>query len=459
MPGKRPTNCGDSTTPCRWGHDGDLMAASDGAVRPKPLGSREHALFSWRDATSSSARRGAVVLHGAARTLVLRPVHDGLRHLIINTLATRLGAPCDVFAAVSLFDDRTAVGMNLGGGRAGAFMNRNASREMLVGALRRLVPYPRAATLSWRKLAFDCLPPTRRMDDACTRATKRAQFKHTPSMIIQATQIEAAFDLLHAAASGRVAKDYDWILRTRPDMQWVASPTWPALLAARLPTTYKSHDLCTDCLLLVPSEQADALLRPRSRIVCGFPDGSAFGGGGGRDSSSNELAWRSRGPRSACCNHFEGFNNQCVLNGTAYTSADWPAILRRAAHRHLTDGTETCRNLANREPSYFLRGGGARTRSESAAQRRRSQSVAEVHAECVRRVWSTDAWWTRRWEKANSTEPTCVIPYAACAGRVGHACRRAGDQKGLPVRLEAAQFAAQYGGDGATPGCVLITAQ
>ena len=427
------------------------MMAADGTVQPKPLGSREHALFSWRDATSSLARRGAVVLHGAARTLVLRPVHDGLRHLIIDTLATRLGAPCDVFAAVSLFDDRTAVGMNLGGGRA--FMNCNASREMLVSALHRLVPNPRAATLSWRKLAFDCLPPTRRMDDACTLAIKRAQFKHTPSMIIQATQIEAAFDLLHAAARGRVAKDYDWILRTRPDMQWVASPTWPALLAARLPTTYKSHNLCTDCVLLVPSEQADVLLRPRSRIVCGFPDGSAFGNGGGRNSSNNELAWRSRGPRSACCNHFEGFNSQCVLNGTAYTSALWPAILRRAAHRYLTDSTETCRKLANQEPSYFLCRGSARTPSESAAQRR------EVHAECVRRVWSRDAWWKRCWENANSSEPTCVILYAACAGRMGHACRRAGDQKGLPVRLEAAQFAAQYGGDGATPGCVLTTAQ
>ena len=282
------------------------MIASDGTVRPKPLGSREHALFSWRDATSSLARRGAVVLHGAARTLVLRPVHDGLRHLIIDTLATRLGAPCDVFAAVSLFDDRTAVGMNPGGGRA--FMNCNASREMLVSALHRLVPNPRAATLSWRKLAFDCLPPTRRMDDACTLATKRAQFKHTPSMIIQATQIEAAFDLLHAAARGRVAKDYDWILRTRPDMQWVASPTWPALLAARLP----SLTICArrpPCTLRAGRCSSPAKVANRLWLS----DGSAFGNGGGRNISNNELAGEVVGLGSACCNHFEGFNSQCVL--------------------------------------------------------------------------------------------------------------------------------------------------
>ena len=454
------TDCGDSTTHCRWGHDGDLKMGTDGIVRPKYLGSREHALFSWRGATRSPARRGAVLLHGAARTLVLPVVYGGLRHLIVDTLATHLGAPCDVFAAVSLYDDHTAVDkMNMGG----HFMNRNTSRGMLVEALRQLVPRPEAATLSWRVLAFDCSPPTRRMDDACTRANKRAQFKHTPSMIIQATQIEAAFELLHAAAQGGVVMEYDWILRTRPDMQWVASPMWGSLLAERLPIIYSSHTLCTDCVLLLPSEKAEALLRPRSRVVCGFPDGSAFGGGGGggRNRVSNELTWRHRGPRSACCDHFESFNTQCVFNGTAFTSANWPAILRRDALRQLIDGTETCRNLAHRTPSYFLPGGGARTRSgaRGGSGAQRTPSVAEAHAECVRRVWSQGAWWRRRaWANGNSSEPTCVIPYVACAGQVGRACRRAGDRNGVLIDSEAAQFAAQHGGDGATPGCILISA-
>ena len=74
-------------------------------------------------------------------------------------------------------------------------------------------------------LHFDCAPPTRRFDEACTRSNKRAEFKHTPTMVIQATQIEAAYELLRREAAPRsVADAYDWVLRTRPDMWWAEPP-------------------------------------------------------------------------------------------------------------------------------------------------------------------------------------------------------------------------------------------
>ena len=52
-------------------------------------------------------------------------------------------------------------------------------------------------------LHFDCAPPTRRFDEACTRSNKRAGFKHTPTMVIQATQIEAAGMLICGVAAPR----------------------------------------------------------------------------------------------------------------------------------------------------------------------------------------------------------------------------------------------------------------
>lgn len=323
--------CGDGTTPCRWRSGGDLIMREDGVVVPKPLGSREHVLFSSKaiGRPDSSARRGALLLHGAARTFVLPLLHHSLRHFVIETLTTHLGAPCDVFAAVSMYDPRTTQ-------RNGRF--RTAKRDELVAALNALVPTGwaprRMTTLSWSVLDFKCASPAVRMDSACTRLNKRAQFKHTPTMIIQATQIEAALGLLRSVAWRSVAVEYDWVLRARPDMQWLAAPDWAALLADRRPVLYAAgsgYTLCTDCVMLLPSERAEELLSPKSRVVCGSPDGSIVGSGHGPGTPE----WERRGPRTACCNHFEGFNSQCVLNGTHARNAVFPAVLRRAAQQYL----------------------------------------------------------------------------------------------------------------------------
>ena len=127
---------------------------------------------------------------------------------------------------------------------------------------------------------------------------------------------------------------YDWVLRTRPDMYWTAPPQWASLLALRVPKIYASHDLCTDCVQLIPAEQAETLLSIKSRIVCGFPDGSVVGGGGGAQLTvqDKKTLWAHRGPRTACCNHFEGFHTECVLNGTARSGANFPAVLLRHNH-------------------------------------------------------------------------------------------------------------------------------
>lgn len=234
--------CGDGSTKCRWDPDGDLFMDSDGVVHAKPLGSRLHALYAARGTATapSGRRRGAVLLHGAARTFVLAPVHGAFRAHVVKSFADSLGAPCDVFAAVSLYDERTARPR-----RAEASAFRNASRSQLLRALHALSPASPGrrrpqSSIAWSMLHFDCAPPTRRFDEACTRSNKRAGFKHTPTMVIQATQIEAAYELLRREAAPRsVADAYDWVLRTRPDMWWAEPPRWTALLASRVPKTLR----------------------------------------------------------------------------------------------------------------------------------------------------------------------------------------------------------------------------
>ena len=359
--------CGDGSTKCRWDPDGDLFMDSDGVVHAKPLGSRLHALYAARgtDTAPSGRRRGAVLLHGAARTFVLAPVHGAVRAHVVESFADSLGAPCDVFAAVSLYDERTARPR-----RAEASAFRNASRSQLLRALHALSPASSGrrrphSSIAWSMLHFDCAPPTRRFDEACTRSNKRAGFKHTPTMVIQATQIEAAYELLRREAAPRsVADAYDWVLRTRPDMWWAEPPRWTSLLASRVPKTYgkRAYTLCTDCIQLIPSEQAAVLLSPRSRVVCGDPDGSVVGSGGGMTitQQDREQQWRNRGPRTACCNHFEGFHTQCVLNGTASAAANWPAFLLRDFHYNVScASTASCpQPLLPAAVSFIRRAGG-----------------------------------------------------------------------------------------------------
>ena len=232
-------------------------------------------------------------------------------------------------------------------------------------------------------------------------------------------------------------------------MQWVASPTWPARLAVP-PADDACLTICAPTASsFVPPSEADVLRQGResSRLsgrLCLWQWRWS-------NSSNNEPRLEKSWALPACCNHFEGLPLcQCVLNGTAHTSALWPAILRRAAHRYLTDSTETQPLRGIRTKLLFCRGS-ACTPSESAAQRR------EVHAELRPPGVVERRLWKRCWKMQPCSVPTGVILYAACAGRIGTA--GAGDQKGLPVRLKRPNLLRSTAATEPTPGCVLTTAQ
>jgi len=101
------------------------------------------------------------------------------------------------------------------------------------------------------------------------------------------------------------------------------------------------------------------------RAESGSSPGASFStrgrraGAGVSHRSANRAAHR-RGPRTACCNHFEGFHTQCVLNGTASATANWPAFLLRDFHYNVScASTASCpQPLLPAAISFIRRAGG-----------------------------------------------------------------------------------------------------